>query len=147
MDRGSSAESSREFGRSESFLLFGSPDTEGTVRRGKAGARPEREAERVVSGCSQNRSVVSGSKSRENEISLSCSAGENRRFEINVGCTNPEITRYRLPLLVRRSILRCDAEAAARIPAVANRTVAEVMNCIMEDNAIDAGAGIAGAID
>jgi hypothetical protein len=52
-----------------------------------------------------------------------------------------------LPLLVRRSILRCDAEAAARIPAVANRTVAEVMNCIMEDNAIDAGAGIAGAID
>lgn len=52
-----------------------------------------------------------------------------------------------MPLPVRRSILRCDAEAAAGISPVANRTVAEVMDRIMEDDAIDAAAGIAGTIN
>ena len=52
-----------------------------------------------------------------------------------------------MPLPVRRSILPSDADAVAGIPPVANRTVAEVMDRIMEDGAIDAAAGLAGTIN
>ena len=144
---GGSVKAYRNLRRSDWFLLFGPRETKGAVGRCEASVRPKSEAEGVVSCCAQNRSIVSGGEGRKSKILLSCSAGENRHFEKNVRCTNPGVTRYRLPFPIRGSVLRRDAVATAGKSCVANRAVPEIMDCIMEDNAIDTGAGIAGAID